>query len=830
MKFSLNGNDWRFWNAENLQPLPASVPGCVHLDLLENKQIEDSFYRLNEKNQQWIGEKDWIYEKSFQVTEAIFSQNHIELVAEGLDTFATVWLNGVEIGKTQNMHRTWRFNLKPHLKIGENTLQIRFNSVLPFMRQKTKERKLPEWRQPWEEYGRGYVRKAAYAFGWDWGPVLTTCGIWKDIFIEAWSQPKITDVYIQQYHESADKVRLDVQIEVDTIVPDLKATVTCAFEGKTVATTEIDMLETKSIASFWLIDPHKWYPNGLGGQPLYELSVLLSEVSEASEVNEELTDQKTNRPADQQTKKIGIRTIKLIREKDQWGESLYFEVNGIPIFAKGANWIPADAFLPRISTAQYRDLLQSAADVHMNMIRVWGGGIYESEDFYDICDELGLLVWQDFLFVCSAYPVFESDFMENVRQEAIDNVKRLRHRASLAIWCGNNEIEMGLVGDLWTPWKMGWSDYDKLFNQLLPEVVEKFDAQRDYYPASPHSPQNRTDAHCMKSGDAHLWKVWHKKEPFEWYYTSFHRFISEFGFQSFPEPKTLQTFALPEDLKIDSAVMKSHQRSPIGNENITHYMKDWFLIPSDFTDLAWMSQVLQATGMTMAVEHWRRQMPRTMGALYWQLNDCWQVASWSSLDYFGRWKAFHYAIKRAFAPLLVSSVYNSSKKELQLWISNDHLLSFEGEIRWKLYHTDGRNLGAGIESCDISARKSSCINTLNLRAIFAKHGEKSVICKLEAWKDGVCVAENVQLFAKPKEIAFQVSSINYQVSEEEPLSSIKITLKSTVPQIWVWLDADVDFRADDNFFPIFPNQEKVIHVTAANPKKFLASLRIKKAV
>jgi beta-mannosidase len=523
-------------------------------------------------------------------------------------------------------------------------------------------------------------------------------------------------------------------------------------------------------------------------------------------------------------KRIGLRTLHIQRKKDQWGESFQFVVNGVPFFAKGACWIPADTFAPHLKYDDYANLIKSAAEAHMNMLRVWGGGFYEADAFYELCDELGICVWQDFMFACATYPTFDDAFMENVRAEFDDNIRRLRHHPSIALWCGNNEMEQGWVGDEWNDRQMSWEDYSKLFDKLLPEIVNKLDPERDYWPCSPHSPHgDRNDFNNPDWGDAHLWNVWHGKQPFEWYRTAQHRFCSEFGFQSFPEPKTVYGYTAPQDRNITSYVMEHHQRSGIGNTTIMTYLLDWFRLPDEFEATLWLSQILQGMAMKYAVEHWRRNMPRTMGTLYWQLNDCWPVASWSSIDYHHRWKALHYMAKQFFAPVLVSGVENIEKDSVTIYINSDLMEPCMGELSWTITEVKGKTILKDKKQVEIE-RGGHQTSVLNLTKYIKDYGVRDLMVWLDLSVNGKSLSTNFVTFARPKHLELCQPDIKSTVSLEN--STPVVTLASKAPALWTWLElADVDAHFSDNFFHLRPGKPVRITISTQEP---LSLVKIKK--
>ncbi|MBZ0302815.1 MAG: glycoside hydrolase family 2 protein [Anaerolineae bacterium] len=799
---TLNGH-WELIQAGSDQPIPASVPGCVHTDLLAAGLIEAPFYRDNELRLLWIGEADWLFRRTFTVDAALLQHDAVRLRCHGLDTLATIRLNGDIVAHTDNMYRTWEFDVRSCLQTGTNTLEIRFDSALNYVHQRERdERVLPAWGVGQHKLdGGGWIRKQPSNFGWDWGPMLLTCGIWRDIELVAYDTARLQDVHVMQDHRTPGQVGLTVRATAEQIQPSasLSATCTARLNGEVVAEASAPLVSGRVDVALTIADPQLWWPNELGDQPLYDLSVQLSDASGAT--------------LDTQQQRIGLRTLRLDRHPDQWGESFQFAVNGVPFFAKGANWIPADTFVTRLTAADYRRLLDDTVGAHMNMLRVWGGGIYEDDVFYDLCDELGICIWQDFMFACATYPAFDEDFMTNVKAEAEDNVRRIRHHPSLALWCGNNELEQGLVGDTWTATSMSWEDYSKLYDQLLPEVVAALDPQTDYWPCSPHTPVgDRRDFNNPHSGDAHLWSVWHGRQPFEWYRTCEHRFNSEFGFQSFTEPDTTYAYTEPQDRNITSFVMEHHQRSGIGNSTIIHYMLDWFRLPTSFDMTLWLSQVLQGMGIKYAVEHWRRAMPRGMGTLYWQINDCWPVASWSSIDFYGRWKALHYMARRFYQPLLLSAVEDLEQGTVDVHLTNDERQAQTGEVRWLLTDLNGQMIEEGSLDAAIGAQESQCIQTLDLSQPLAEHGARNLLLWVWLVQGDALVSSNFVSFVRPKHLELPDPQISLTVHDDE--DGVVVRLEAQRPALWAWITIPgVVARYSDNFVHLLPGQPVEIEVS-----------------
>ncbi len=780
---------------------PARVPGDVLADLLKVGAIPDPFDRENERALQWIGESDWIFERSFRVSPALFAEKRVQLQCDGLDTFARVEVNGRLVARTNNMHRRHEWEVRAFLKPGLNSIRIAFDSVNDYTRRRQRQR--PFRARVSESHPAAYpawVRKMACNFGWDWGPILVTAGIWRSVRLVGYSTARIGDVRVEQTHRARNagrevRLRMDAQIEASA-QQKLTVHVALLFRGRVVAEGD-----GKTRVELPVPAPQLWWPNGVGDQPLYDLRVELRDAG--------------GRVLDSQTKRIGLRTLRLDRHRDRWGESFQFVVNGVPFFAKGANWIPVDAVLARRTPADYRRLVQDAAAANMNMLRVWGGGIYEDDVFYDLCDELGICVWQDFMFACMAYPSWDREFMRNVEAEARDNVRRLRHHTCLALWCGNNELEQQAVGKSTTEKLMTWEQYGRLFDKLLARVVRELDPATDYWPSSPHSPRgDRANYNNPACGDAHLWKVWHGKLPFEWYRTCGHRFNSEFGFQSFPEPKTVSGYTLPADRNITTAVMEHHQRSGIGNTTIMQYMLSWFRLPTSFDMTLWASQILQGLAIKYAVEHWRRSMPRGMGTLYWQLNDVWPVASWSSIDYHGRWKALHYMARQFFAPVLVSGLEDAGKGTVEIHITSDRHDSKSGMLRWIVTNLAGRKLMSGAKRIRTPINANCRVATLPLAKWLQRPGPRDLLVWLELEVAGEPISTNLVTFARPKHLEL-VSQPGIRVAAAgQKDGGFRLTITAKQPALWAWLElTGMDARFSDNFFHVRPGRAVRVTVT-----------------
>lgn len=796
--------DWLLSGGE-FRRIPARVPGCVHTDLLANRLIEDPFFADNEKKLMWIGETDWCYERDFTVDSDVLNSRRVILHCEGLDTLASVYINGDKIAEADNMFRTWEFDIKRYLRHGKNNIRIVFHSAIPYIREKAGIRKL--WHGGIGQHrieDSNQIRKMQCNFGWDWGPMLVTCGIWRKIEIQAFNEARIEDLHIIQEHYG-NNVILNVNAELsEKPSKPLYGRLELLFENRTVYENEWMITGKETTMSFEVPEPKLWWPNNMGPQNLYRVV---------------FTVKGDGGVLDEAEKTIGLRTLKLITKPDQWGESFYFEVNSVPFFAKGANWIPADTFVTRITPDYYEKLLRDAANANMNMIRVWGGGIYEPDVFYDLCDRLGICVWQDFMFACSAYPAYDREYMSNVEKEAEDNVKRLRHHACLALFCGNNEIEQiqECITENIEDSGMTWDEYSSLFNELLPGVVKKYAPYIPYWPSSPHTPGDRKDSNNPRRGDAHLWGVWHERKPFEWYRECGHRFNSEFGFQSFPSPEIVEEFTRPEDRNISSYIMEYHQRSPIGNDAIIQYMLSWFRLPSCFNMQLYLSQILQAEAMRYAVEHWRRSMPRGMGTLYWQLDDCWPGPSWSSIDYKGNWKALHYHARKFFSPVLISGVEDSKNGTVEIYINNDLLKEISGIVKWKLFRTDGGVVSEDEFEAKIKANSVQKVSVLNLKKWLLEEGGRNILLHLEFTGNDGWDSDNTVIFVRPKHLELKKPEFRVKI-EKESDNRFGIWLSAGVPALWVWADGFKGrVQYSDRFFHLMPGEEKYFTVTTESP-------------
>jgi beta-mannosidase len=805
---SLNG-EWKL-SGGNFSGIKAKVPGCVHTDLLDLGKIPDPYYRDNEKQLMWIGETDWEYTRSFEIGKDMLKNEHVVLLCEGLDTLADIKINGSTVAKTDNMFRTWEFDVKHLLRVGQNEIFVFFKSTFPYAREKNNERWL--WQTGIGHHrleGSNYVRKMQCNYGWDWGPKCVTCGIWRDIKIQGYDNVKISNVYVKQKHiDNAVELEFCLNLDNEPVKGLLSNISLTSPEGKVTA-IECDINSKTNAVKAKIEAPELWWPNSMGEQYMYGVKV-------------ELIDGRINNHKavmDLKEFKIGLRTLELDRHPDKWGESFGFKVNGIPFFAKGANWIPADTFVTRTKPEFYEQLIQDMVKANMNFIRVWGGGIYEYDIFYELCDKYGICVWQDFMFACAAYPVYDKEFMENVKQEAVDNVIRLRNHPCMALWCGNNEMEQitPCINNDGSDGAMSWDEYKQLFDKLLPEVVREYCPHVAYWPSSPHTPgENRLDVHDSTAGDAHLWEVWHGRKPFEWYRTCAHRFNSEFGFQSFPEPAVVEEYTLHGDRNVASYIMEHHQRSGIGNDAIIQYMLSWYRLPSSFDMLLWLSQILQGMAMKYAVEHWRRSMPRGMGTLYWQLNDCWPVASWSSIDYKGNWKALHYMARSFYAPILVSGVEDIGKGTVEIHITNDTLSAVKGKLEWRMFDVEGSILSQDRFEAEAGPNASTLVKTVDVSEILKEKGIRNSIMYIEFKTCDGIISDDLVFFSRPKHMELMNPDIKTSVTTAGT-NKCSISMECEHPALWVWPEIKgVQAKYSDRFFHIMPGTVKTIAVEMAD--------------
>ena len=827
-------SNWQFKKKGDRKWYKATVPGCVHTDLIDNGIIKDPYYRLNETKAQWVDKEDWVYKSTFTLNDDDYQKQHHEIKFEGLDTYASVYLNGSLILQSNNMHRTYIVDVKPLLNIGENFIKIILESPIKkgLELYSALDYTVPVSANDQAETGEVeegkrvsvFTRKAGYHYGWDWGPRLVTLGIWRPVTLLSWDDIRIKDFNISYSFDGPTYIKTDVLIE--SSLQNKNALLLITINDSTVVSSEITLVKglQNSIHYFSLKNPKLWWPNGLGEQKLYDFKAEI----------------KFNNQTRFSKQKLGFKAIFLESKDSSHSPNFFFNVNGYPTFAKGVNYIPQDIFLNRVKSSNYETLLVAAANANMNMIRVWGGGVYENDRFYDLCDSLGLMVWQDFMFACAMYPG-DSSFLENVRLEAIDNYNRLKKHTSLVLWCGNNE---NLAA--WKRWgwestavkdqtqevaEKIWNHYDTLFHNILPKVVLENHPKHghtinnrltDYWSSSPSASTGIPESY--KIGDTHYWGVWWGKEPFENYNTKISSFMSEYGFQSFPEYSTFKKFAKKKDEDMYSKVMKSHQRSSIGNATIEEYMAREFKTPKDFESLLYLSQLLQADGIQTAIEAHRRNKATCMGSLYWQLNDCWPGASWSSIDYYGKWKALHYKVRNAFSPVIVSHEFVDSN--LQISIISDLIDSFSGEVEVTCLPFKGDSfLKKWTKEIDLKPLEASTVLSI-LKNQIPPNSYLEIALKN---KEKLISSKNVYL--KPfKELDIPNPELEFETKIKEKENRIFVTIKSKYFAKGVWISSNSENNFSDNFFDLPILGQKTITLKIKDQEdiyKVIKSLKVK---
>lgn len=791
--------------------VPAKVPGCVHSDLLQNNLIQEPYYRTNEKDLQWIDKKDWEYKTTFQIKANDLKFSNAEIVFKGLDTFADVYLNGKQILTANNMFLEWIVDVKPLLKIGENELMIYFHSPIKkgltllkkqgFMLHATNDQAENGGLQK-DELVSPFIRKAPYHFGWDWGPRFVTSGIWQPVFISFWNTFKMKDLYVEQKKLVDEYAELNTHIEIFSD-KNQQAIVEIKVNENIYIVEEVDLTKGENYLSipFEIKNPKRWWSNGLGEAHLYRISVHV----------------KAGEHYDDLSHNIGLRTLKLIQQPDSVGHSFYFELNGIPVFAKGANHIPNDMFLDKVTKEIYEWEIETAVKSNFNMIRVWGGGIYEDDYFYDLCDKHGLLVWQDFMFACSLYPGDEK-FINSVSKEADYQVKRLRNHPSIALWCGNNEIDIAWQQfDKKGGW--GWKDdyddyqksliwhaYDTIFNSILPHTINRLSPAISYIHSSPLTLiDNQHADNKNSSGDVHYWGVWSKGDHIDKYDENIGRFMSEYGFQSLPELESVKKYTLPEDYYIESEVMRHHQRSTIGNEAIIEYMNLYYQMPNDFERFLYVGQVLQGYCISYAIEAHRRAMPYNMGSLYWQLNDCWPVASWSSCDYYKRWKALQYEVKRSFEPIIITAFEENNVTTID--VISDKLNTIDATLEMRLYDFSGRLLSKYSIPITILANAVSKVFESPTQDI-TSHPESTFISITLTNKDEVLSRKNYY-FTNPKYLNLEKPTITSSIKKDADQLIITLETDFLAKDVYINFEGDEGFF-EDNYFDLLPGYTKKV--------------------
>jgi beta-mannosidase len=788
---------WQFRQVDKDQWHPASVPGTVNTDLLKNKLINDPFYGDEETKQQWIGDEAWEYKTVFVVDATTLAKERVELVFNGLDTYADVTLNGKLILQANNMFRTWRVDVKLLLKSGKNELAIIFKSAYKEGLKELKQFPI----QLVNDNDRGefktsvFTRKAQHHYGWDWGARFLTAGIWRPIELQAWDKVRINNIQYKQKSQSSVEAVVDVVFNLTSTSNQKVKLSVAGAKGKIYATKEVSLVEgdNRIAIPISISNPKLWWPNGLGDAYLYKLTAAVKTADSRSISN---------------TQEIGIRTVEVVQQPDAKGKSFMFKVNGVPVFMKGANYIPLDHFLPRVDSLHYAKLVKQAKDANMNMLRVWGGGVYEDDLFYNECDRQGILVWQDFMFACGLYPWTDS-FLSNIREEFHQNVIRLRNHPSIALWCGNNE-----VSEAWHNWgyqkKYKWSASDSaaiwngyltIFEKIIPDVLKDEDGSRFYWPSSPL--YGWASKRSLTEGDSHYWGVWWGMEPFETYEKKVPRFASEYGFQSVPSAKTLEEFIPRSEWNTKSAILRVHQKHAKGFETIDAYLKRDLPEPKSFDDYIYLSQVLQGNGITLGIEAQRRSMPYCMGSLYWQLNDCWPVVSWSSIDYRLRPKALQHMAQHVFAPLLISFATNGD--DLDIYLVNDLLKAQKGTLSYHLFNLSGKELWSNSISAAVNATSSAKVLTLDKSKLLS-YGDSSSLALVVRFNG----AESVHYFAKVKSLKFEKPDLSITLGVDGKGQYLTVTSRNVVKNLFI--DSKHDLDLSQNFFDVVPGSPVKVRI------------------
>jgi len=798
---------------------PAEVPGMVHTDLLKNGLIPDPYYADNESKLQWIENADWEYHRRLEVSRELLNRKHLDLVFEGLDTCADVYVNGALILSANNMFLEWRVDIRPHVREGANDLLIVFHSPIKAAAQAAA---LDPWSRKTTVAEKAYLRKAAYMYGWDWGPRFASSGIWKPVRLEAWDNLRISDFSIRQREVTSEVANLTAEVDIQaaspgpaTVAVSCDRTEACTGLSRKVVlhsgTNQIDI-------PFDVIHPERWYPAGYGNQPLYNFTASVMEGSR-------ITASRSTR--------TGLRSVVLRRDPDQWGRSFEFVVNGIPIFAKGANVIPFDSFPARVQTQTIREYLLSARDANMNMIRVWGGGYYETDEFYQICDELGIMVWQDFMLADIRTPGTYA-YKENIAREADYQIRRLRNHPSIVLWCGNNETE-----STWRGWRNSfktslpvevsakmWEDYLTVSSGILARAVARLSSETPYWPSSPSAGGEET-SDAWQSGDMHDWSVWSGRAPIADYEKHAPRFMSEFGFQSFPDMRTIQAFTSPEDRTgIFTPVLLAHQKYDQGNTVLNDYVLRYYRQPKDLAAFSYVSQLLQAEAIKTGVEHLRRSRPRSMGSLFWQLNDCWPGISWSSIDYDGHWKALQYYARRFYSDLLVSPHIEDGA--VAVYVVSDRTESVTAELTVKLITTDGAILTESTQQAHIPPLSSAVyLKTSMEELLLARHADPAnTVLIADLTVGGERVSSNLLYFSAPKDLQLTPQVINSSLSPNGIVYRLQLSSKSLAPGVYISF-GDLDATLSDNYFDLLPGQPYFVEIrSTATADQLKDELRI----
>lgn len=784
MKRTLNG-EWKFRKQGDTAWKKATVPGCDYLDLMESGDIPDPFVGLNEKKTEWVSEENREYEKSFFISDEELKSDDILLNFQMLDTVCDVCVNGKLVFKGNNCFISYSESIKSFVHSGENKLNILFYSPVTFVKEKYKQAPTPVNSNGLN--GIVHIRKPQCHFGWDWGPVLPLSGITGNAEIEFVRKAKIEYLSVTQSLDSAKAV---VSVKAD-----IKKYGECECEITLTHPDGTVQIKQGESAKFIIENPKLWWTHELSDspeQPLYTVKAKLNFDGETLESTE---------------KKIGIRKIELNRERDEYGRNFQFILNGVPLFIKGSNYIPPDSFMTRYTKDKLEHLIDAVVFSNMNMLRIWGGGYYGSDELYELCDKKGILVWQDFQFACQAYPLFDESFLENVKRETEFNVKRLCHHPSLALWNGNNEIEQ--MHTAWIHMKKYVDWTEKFFYHILESEIRKYDTATPYNPGSPVGVSHNKGIDSDNVGDTHLWGVWHGLKPMDHYRKRMTRFCSEFGFESLPDIKAVEKFAEPSDYSLSSEVFKAHQKCANGNDKMIHYIADRFCLPKRFEDYIYLSQVTQNECISDATEHWRRNKGRCNGSMYWQLNDCWGVCSWSSIDYYGNYKALQYGARHFNAP--VSASIENSREYVKLFALNDRRETAEIEFEYEIFDFCGGTLESERKAICVSGGEVRCVFEISMAKLRKKFDLKSTGLAVRLMQGGRCIQQKVLLFDREKNLKLPKAKLDMKL--EKGTDGFSVTVKSDTFARLVRLESKLSSEHfSDNYFDLLPNQEKTVTV------------------
>ncbi|MFD0670624.1 glycoside hydrolase family 2 protein [Cohnella sp. GCM10027633] len=788
-RLSLNGQ-WQFRRAGEDGWKTGNVPGSLVADLLGLGLIEDPYYRDNEYEAMKLFEDDYEYRRSFEVTSELLAASKVLLRFEGLDTLAEVTVNGKPALSADNMFRAYEIDAKELLVAGTNEIAVAFRSPLKFIRRKHEEN--PIWSHVITVDGFTHLRKAHYMFGWDWGPILPDCGIWKDVEIVAIAEARWSDVTFRQEHaDGSAKLRLSLRCEeIDGETNEAIVTVTSP-DGSARYEAIARLNGGQAEAAIEIADPLLWWPRGYGEQPLYGVNVRLT---------------RGDRVLDERTYRVGLRTLTVNTDADEWGRQFAFQINGVKIFSMGADYIPEDNIISYATRERSERLIQDCAAANFNTIRVWGGGYYPGDDFYDLCDEYGMIVWQDLMFACGVYELSD-EFKRNANLEVADNIGRLHHHACLGLVCGNNEIEMFFEDGRIEKSEKNVTSYLNYFERDLPKLVAELAPDTFYWPGSPSSGGDLFESNGEDYGDGHFWDVWHGNKPFTEYRKTYFRYMSEFGFESLPDRKTIESFTLPGERNLFSYVMESHQKNPSGNQKILTYLSENYQYPKDMPSLAYVSQLLQAEAMRYGVEHWRRHRGRCMGALYWQLNDCWPTASWSSIDSFGRWKALHHYASRFYAPVLASACEEGT--HVAFHVTNETMADVRGLLTWQLRDMAGTVYAEGGQQVHVEALSTRLVEEVDFADRLPTAASKRQLYVDYGFSvDFAEVSGGSVLFAKAKHLELRQPNIRTEVADLGDRFAVTVTAEAFAKD--VMLDAPWESRFSDNYFDLSAGDRKVV--------------------